>query len=189
MQCAREARDTADARGHAYSQVMAGWGLGYAHLASGRLAEASSAFEESLELCRTSSNVHWFSRVAASLGYARALGGGVEDGLPLLEQGTAEADRIGLRACSPLLITWLGEAYLIAGRRDDAGRAAQRALDRARQQGEQGYEAYALRLLAEIEQSETRYRAALERAEALGMRPLAGRCHLGLSGLLERKPA
>jgi hypothetical protein len=40
-----------------------------------------------LALCRTSSNVHWFPRVAASLGYAQALDGGVEHGLPLLEQG------------------------------------------------------------------------------------------------------
>ena len=175
-QCAREARATADARGHPYSQVMASWGLGYAHLASGRPAEATGAFEESLALCRASTNVHWFPRVAAGSGYAQVLCGRVDEGLALLEQGTAEADRIGLRACSPLLITWLGEAYLRTGRRDDAGRAAQRALERARQQGEQGYEAYALRLLAEIEGSERRTREAADRAQALGLRPLLDRC-------------
>jgi tetratricopeptide (TPR) repeat protein len=114
--------------------------------------------------------VHWFPRVAAGLGYARARAGAAGEGLPLLEQGIAEADRIGLRACSPLLLTWLGEAYLTAGRRDDAAHAAERALERARTQGEQGYETYALRLLAEIEGSETRSREAIERAEALGMR-------------------
>ena len=75
-----------------------------------------------------------------------------------------------LAACTPLLLTWLGEAYRIAGRREDAAQVAQRALDRARHQGEQGYEAYALRLLAAIDGDDTRYREAMERAEALGMR-------------------
>ena len=182
---AREARETAEARGHPYSQVMAAWGFGYCHLARGRIAPAISAFEESLALCRTSSNIHWTPRVAASLGYAYALAGRVDEGLPLLERGTSEADRIGLRACSPLLIAWLGEAYRAAGRGRHAAEAARRAVDRARRQGERGHEAYALRLLAEIEQSEEQYREAIELAETLGMRPLLGRCHLGLSRLLE----
>jgi hypothetical protein len=56
-------------------------------------------------------------------------------------------------------------------------------------QGEQGYEAHALRLLAEIERSESGYRAALARAEAVGMRPLIDRCALGLRALRDGTPA
>ena len=44
----------------------------------------------------------------------------------------------------------MGEALFAAGRVDEARAAATRALDLARERGEQGHEAWALRLLGEI---------------------------------------
>ena len=63
----------------------------------------------------------------------------------------------------------------------------------ARERGEQDDEGWALHLAGEIaarrrppdvEAATTAYGQALAIAEALAMRPLAGRCHLGLGALL-----
>jgi tetratricopeptide (TPR) repeat protein len=89
-------------------------------------------------------------------------------------------------------VVWLGEAYLRAGRLDEASTQAQRALEFARGHQERGHEAYALRLLGEIharqdppkvEPAEAHYQQALPLAEELGMRPLQAHCHRSLGTL------
>jgi Tetratricopeptide repeat len=73
-------------------------------------------------------------------------------------------------------------------RRDAGARLHTRA-------GEQGREAWTLRLLGEIDAhppatsvdtAESLYRQALALAERLGMRPLVAHCHLGLGTLYRR---
>lgn len=72
-------------------------------------------------------------------------------------------------------------------------------LDLARARKERGWEGWILRLLGEIHalagaagaslaaaSAGRHYRQALEIAEALGMRPLAARCHLALGSLHRR---
>jgi tetratricopeptide (TPR) repeat protein len=92
-------------------------------------------------------------------------------------------------------LCWLSEAYLQAGRRDDAIEVGQRALDRARKSKERGQEAWALRLQGEIssqaaapevDKAEEHYGQALALAEELGMRPLIAHCHVGLGKLYRR---
>jgi tetratricopeptide (TPR) repeat protein len=91
-----------------------------------------------------------------------------------------------------LRLTSLGEALLLAGHPDEAATRADRALEQSRQRGERGHEAWALRLQAEIAASREsaardvaheRFHEALALAEALEMRPLGARCHLGLAAL------
>jgi tetratricopeptide (TPR) repeat protein len=91
-----------------------------------------------------------------------------------------------------LRMVWLGEAYLRAGRLDEASTQAQHALEFSRAHQERGHEAYALRLLGavaaqrespEAAQAEAHYHQALALAEELGMRPLQAHCHLGLGTL------
>jgi tetratricopeptide (TPR) repeat protein len=88
-----------------------------------------------------------------------------------------------------------GEAYLLAGRLEEAHQLAERALARARDTKQQAYEAYALRLYGEIaaqrtplqvEPAAAAYQQAITLAEELGMRPLQAHCHRGL-GMLHRK--
>jgi tetratricopeptide (TPR) repeat protein len=88
---------------------------------------------------------------------------------------------------------YLGEAYVLADRLEDALEVAGRALALARERGQCGYEAWALRLLGEItahrdspEHADGCYRDALALAEELGMRPLVAHCHLGLGKLYRR---
>ena len=87
--------------------------------------------------------------------------------------------------------TWL--ARLSGCAADGRGaRHSPQALDLAREHQERGDEAYALRLLGDIqaqrdppeaEQAEAHYRQALALAEELGMRPLQAHCHRGLGTL------
>jgi tetratricopeptide (TPR) repeat protein len=91
-----------------------------------------------------------------------------------------------------LRVAWLSEAYLLAGRLDEAYTQAQRVLEFSRAHKERGHAAYALRLLGEvharreppdIDQAEAHYQQALTLANELGMRPLQAHCHRGLGTL------
>jgi tetratricopeptide (TPR) repeat protein len=126
------------------------------------------------------------------VGAAYALAGRVADGLPLLEQSVEQAASMGWRADASALAARLGEAYLAAGRAEDAAELAARALHLALEHKGRGRQAWALRLLGEIaghpdppdaETAEKHYRQALALAGELGMRPLQAHCHLGLGTL------
>ena len=92
---------------------------------------------------------------------------------------------------------WLGEAYLLRGRLDEAQRVRRaRARRSPASAGERGNEAWALRLLGEIaaHRRPLRRRARPRPTTArrspspseLGMRPLVAHCHLGLGKLYRR---
>jgi tetratricopeptide (TPR) repeat protein len=129
------------------------------------------------------------------LAYAYALSGRLAEALPLLEQAVEHCATTKQMFCYPLLVAHLGEAYLLAGRIEDASQQARHALERARELKQRGHEAYALRLLGEIaarrqppdaEAATAAYRQAMTLADELGMRPLAAHCHLGLGTLYAR---
>ena len=90
---------------------------------------------------------------------------------------------------------WLADAYLQAGRLEDAHTAAGDSLTLARANLERGFEGIALRLLGEIasrgdapslQRAEDQLRQALAIAEELGMRPLQAHTHLSLGKLYRR---
>jgi len=179
--CAAQARATADERAHPYSQVMAGWGLGYAHLVAGRVEDAVAVLDESLARCRAWANVHWMPRVSATLGYAHVQAGRVDTGVGLLEAGVAGAGRIGLRACAPLLGAWLAEAYTRAGRTREAIDTARQALELARTQRERGGEAAARLALADAQDDPAGADEAAARFAELGMAPAHARARRAAS--------
>jgi tetratricopeptide (TPR) repeat protein len=89
----------------------------------------------------------------------------------------------------------LGEAYLIAGRIEQASELGARALELSRRYKERGYEAWVRWLLAEIARArhpvdhtiaESHYRLAMALGVQLGMRPLVAHCHHGLGTLYRR---
>ena len=125
----------------------------------------------------------WFPETAAALGCAYACAGRVAEALPLLEQAEQRGAAMGTMGGQSLRVGYVSEAYLLAGRMEEAVQLAGRALDLARAHKERGHEAWALRLLGEIaahqdppeiEPAAHHYRQALALAEELGMRPLAG---------------
>jgi tetratricopeptide (TPR) repeat protein len=104
-------------------------------------------------------------------------------------------EALGIGAYHSLLVVHLGEACLLADRLEEALAAASRALTLARDRGERGHEAWALRLLGEIAShpgrpdvatAEAHYGAATALAAELGMRPLIAHCHLGLGKVYRR---
>src|ERR671924_544358 len=101
-------------------------------------------------------------------------------------QATGQCEVMRGGALEAAFVIWLGEAYLLAGRLDEASTQAQRPLEFSRAHQERGHEAYALRLCGEIHAhheplevtpAATYYRQALALAEKLGMRPLQAHCH------------
>ena len=151
----------------------------------------SPPLEHAVEVCRVAEVRNFFDVTAAHLGYAYALSGRLQEGVVLIEEALADPEATGTTH-HPLLLTYLGEAHLLPGRRDDAVAVAQRALDLAHRQKERGNEAWVLRLLGNIaarvdppdlEAAEGHYTQALARASELGMRPLTAHCHFGLGTL------
>jgi predicted ATPase/class 3 adenylate cyclase len=190
----KEAARIAEAADHPGSMVFASNAGGLLYLLKGDLQEAIARLERSMALYKAM-QVPTAPLVLSFLGHAYTLADRVAEALPLFEQSLERAAAQKFLPCNSLWIGWWGEASLRAGRMEDALRQARRALTMAHAQVEEGYEAYALRLLAKIaahadspdvEQAEERYRQALALAEERGMRPLVAHCHLGL-GLLYAK--
>jgi class 3 adenylate cyclase/tetratricopeptide (TPR) repeat protein len=190
----QEAARIAEAAGHLGSVTSALQGGGLLYLLKGDLNEAIPR----LERADAVNQANQTPRVPATLSFlahAYTLTGRVAEALPLFEQSLERAAAYKFLPCNSLWIGWWGEAALLAGRLEDAMQHATRAVDIARAQKEQGYEAYALRLLGKIaahghaphvEQAATHYQQALARADALGMRPLQAHCHLDLGRLYSK---
>jgi tetratricopeptide (TPR) repeat protein len=167
--------------------------LGCLYLVQGDLDAAIRVFEEGLVLCRASGNRASLGVTAGGLGEAYAHTGRVAEGLALLEEARRDDFRTGaLGGGHATHLRQLSALYLLAGCVDEAWQHAGQALDLARQLKACGEEAQALFQLGavhaqasppDVPQAEARYREALTRAEALGMRPLQAHCHLGLGTL------
>jgi DNA-binding NtrC family response regulator/tetratricopeptide (TPR) repeat protein len=178
-----------------FALIAALAGLGASYVRRGQPRHAIPLLQSALDLCRGYNFNNWLATVAGYLGSAYASLGEVDSGLELLQTAVDVGSRAGIMSSYSLWLTHLGEACLLAHRPQDALVHARRALALASEHKERGYEAWALRLIAEIaasadppdrDEAETRYGEALALAERLGMRPLVARCHLGLGRLYER---
>jgi class 3 adenylate cyclase/tetratricopeptide (TPR) repeat protein len=187
-----EAVRIVEAVDHPLSLLHAYLGVGFLALRTRDLSRAIPMLERCLELCRVYNIRLWFPETAAALGCAYACAGRVVEALPLLEQAEQSGAAMGTMGGHALRVGYVSEAYLLAGRMQEAVELAGRALDLARAHKERGHEAWALRLLGEIaahqdppesEPAEHHYQQALTLAEELGMRPLQAHCHSGLGTL------
>src|SRR5439155_10377408 len=117
--------DTAD---HPYGRINAYFGVGGLYLTKGDVDKGIDALERSLGLYQRWEFPLLFPWIAAQLGYAYALSGRVTAALPLLEQAVQQVT--ALRSSShPRWVAWLSEAYLFAGRWEDASHMAGRAYE------------------------------------------------------------
>jgi tetratricopeptide (TPR) repeat protein len=180
--------------GHLGSVAYALYAGGLVYVLKGDLDEAIGRIEHGIDMLNANQTPP-HPAVLSFLAHAYTLAGRAAEALPLFEELLARAAAIKFLPCNSLWIGWWGEAALLADRPEDAIQHATRACDIARAQKEQGYEAYALRLLGKIaahdhplhaEQAETYYQQALALANELGIRPLQAHCHLDL-GILYGK--
>jgi class 3 adenylate cyclase/tetratricopeptide (TPR) repeat protein len=191
----QEAIRIADALGGPYSIVWACLGLAYLNSVRGELSQAARLLEPLVVQCRDWNITILTPVVMASLGHVYARSGRVAEGVSWLQQALTAYESAGIGYFHSLSVVQLGEAYLLADQVEDARACADRAVMLARQRGERGHEAWALRLLGEmashhhrpdVATAEAHYGAALALASELGMRPLLAHCHLGLGKLSGR---
>jgi predicted ATPase/class 3 adenylate cyclase len=199
---AEEGRRIAETVNHPFSLIEACYGVSMVSLRQGDVQRAIPMLERAVGICQDADLPVYFPWVAAALGVAYALDGRVAVGLPRVEHGVEQAVARGTPRFLALVVAWLSEAYVLAGRLEDAHIRAAQACDLARQYQQRGNEAWALWLLGEstarheasdVEPAAGYYRQALALAEELGMRPLQAHCHFGLGILYttvgQREPA
>jgi tetratricopeptide (TPR) repeat protein len=181
--CVETAVALADSLGNPFSRVTARFGLGNALLRQGRAEDAVAPLEVGVALCREFGLENWRPAVTATLGAAYGAVGRLEESRRLVEAAVAYAEADHILSSHTMWVVYLGESRLRDGRRHEALATARSAFALARERGERGFEAWAIRLLAEIEEERgdldaaaAWYRQALAMALDLGMRPLADRC-------------
>jgi class 3 adenylate cyclase/tetratricopeptide (TPR) repeat protein len=175
-----------------FSQIEACYGVSVVYRRQGDMLRAIPMLERAVRLCQEWHIPLFLPRYTAALGLTYALTGQVAAGLALVEQGMEQAVTRGRPRGLTLVGTWLSEAYLLAGRLEEARQRAAQAVALARQHQQRGIQAWALWLLGEstarqaspeVESAADYYHQALALALELGMRPLQAHCHLGLGAL------
>jgi class 3 adenylate cyclase/tetratricopeptide (TPR) repeat protein len=189
---AEEGLRIAETVNHPFALVETCYGVSVVYWRQGDVQRAIPVLERALSLCQDWPIPVFVPLQAAALGVAYVLERRVAAGLALVEQEVEQAVARGRSRRLALLVTRLSEAYLLAGRLEDARTCAAQADDLARQYTQRGNQAWALWLLGEstarrvspeVEPAAGHYRQALTLAEELGIRPLQAHCHLGLGML------
>jgi class 3 adenylate cyclase/tetratricopeptide (TPR) repeat protein len=191
LQHADRAMQIAGRMNHPHTLMEAHAALGVVNLERGDLQAAERVFEQGIALLRRGSarDVNLLS----GLGYVHALSGRLAEALPLLEETVETGPSISAMGSGlAVRMSRLADAYLWAGRTEEALEQARGAIQLARKHHERVNEAIALRVVAEITaatdptQAEGYYANSRALAEELGMRPLSAHCHLGLGKLYRR---
>jgi class 3 adenylate cyclase/tetratricopeptide (TPR) repeat protein len=176
-----------------HHRLLARFMVSWVHLCRGEGRSVISELEQGLARCRAMNYLSMAVPYSGALGRAYTLTGRSPDAVALLEDTVIRAETYN-RANRALWLSFLSDAYLLAGRSRDAAEAARRGLEGAHARQERGEEAWNLRALAEalcadlpdVNAAEGPFREALSLAEELGMRPLMARCHAGLANLYRR---
>ncbi len=190
--CAADGLRIAEVVNSPFSLIVACYGSSMVSLRQGDVHRAIPMLERGMGLCQDWHIPLLLPRQTAALGLAYALDGRGAAGLALVEHGVEQAVARGRPWGLAFVVACLSEAYLLAGRQEEAHQRAAQALDLARQYQQRGQQAWALWLQGEStarqaspesEPAAGHYRQALALAEELGMRPLQAHCHRGLGTL------
>jgi tetratricopeptide (TPR) repeat protein len=161
--------------------------LAMAYLRLGKLEPALPLLEKGHELCRFSEVQSMYSYTVGSLGYAYLLAKEPKRALALLEKGAKDENlQASFWPAHPLTV--LADAYRAAGDIASATETVSRALKLSDKRDERGFEAWAMLVMAGIndaaerlEEAKQWYQRALKQASNLSMRPLVAHCHKGLA--------
>jgi tetratricopeptide (TPR) repeat protein len=189
---AEEGLRIAETGNHPFCLIVACNGVSMVYLRQGDVHRAIPVLERAMSLRQDWHIPLLLPEQASALGLAYALEGRATAGLALVEHGVEQAVATGRSRALVLAVARLSEAYLLAGRLEDAHARATQAVDLARRYQQRGPQAWALWLLGEstahqaspeVEPAVGHYRQSLALAEELGMRPLQAHCHRGLGAL------
>jgi tetratricopeptide (TPR) repeat protein len=184
--CSKDGLAIAQDADHPWSIAGSHMTLGVVLLNRGRLDEAAPVLDRGIAFARELDLTAWLPMPLCARGMVRCRLEPGGDGLATLEEGVQRGAALRILSRHAQRLTWLSEAYLLAGRADDAVAAAADAHRLATEHGERGSAAGALRMLAEATGDARQYEAALEASRGLGMRPVEALCHLGLAILADR---
>src|SRR4029434_9978189 len=115
------------------------------------LAERAVAIDRQWGFRRT------FATAASLLGHLYTLSGRLSEGVDLLEEAVREGDTFEAMWLRCPRLVFLGEALLLAGRFEQAQETTNLVLSLARERGERGFEAWTIRLEAEIARTSSRF--------------------------------
>jgi len=189
---AAEGLRIAETGNNPFSLILACHGVSGVSLRQGDMQRAISVLERAMGLCQDWHIPLLLPLQATALGVAYVLDGRVAAGLALVEHGVEQTVATDRPRPLALAVARLSEAYLLAGRLEDARQRAAQAGELARQYQQRGWQAWTLWLLgestarqasSEVESAVGHYRQALTLAEELGMRPLQAHCHRSLGTL------
>ena len=135
---AEEGLRIAETVNNPFSLIEACYGVSVVYLRQGDVQRAIPVLERAMGLCQDWHIPLFLPRQAAALGLAYALDGRVAAGLALVEHGVEQAVARGRPRGLALVVACLSEAYLLAGRLEDARQRAAQALDLARQYQQRG---------------------------------------------------
>src|SRR5262245_61969958 len=194
LEHAEQALQIAERTNHPHTLVEAHASLGGVSLERGDLHAAQRVFERGIGLLRQGSARDM--NLLSGLGYVYALSGRLSEAIPLLEETVRSEVSISAMASGlAVRMSRLAEAYLWAGRAEEAVSYARSAVELSTKHHERANEATALRVLAEIialgasrdaTGAAQHYADSLALAHELGMRPLVAHCHMGLGKLYRR---
>jgi len=191
--CADQALRVADGAGHAYGQTIARTLAGLVWLRRGHLDRAFGYLQPSLEACREKHLDVWRPLPSSLLGLTQALAGRLDEALPLLRDGVHLSEVLGINAYLALWMLNLAEGQMAAGQLDQARETARHALDLAVSHKERGHQAWAWRLMGDLDsrgdatalaQAEENYRRALNTAEELRMQPVIAHAKMGMGRVM-----
>ena len=178
--------DLAAHANHAYSISVATFGLGYAYLRQGRIAEAIHILERSYEQTKLHNIEATFDRVVSLLASAYAQAGRSEEARALVQ---IEVTHFPFLSGSHFLLAAIG---IESDRIELTLRQAREVHQTATLRGERGTVAWMEHLFGDIAMSgsspelsvaEKHYRIAAAIADELSMRPLLVECRIGLGAV------
>jgi tetratricopeptide (TPR) repeat protein len=188
---AEEASRRAQQVDHFHSRANITHVLARLRTAQGRHKEALSLLQESWQTCLDLEMVQMYPIFAARMGEAYLAAGEIDEALEIL----SVPERLDVPLAEHAfgwryLFVAHGRAFLAAGRHAEAHAAAKRALALAEERGEPPQQAYALKLLGDIEsvandvngaEAEVYFQRSFQLAEKCGMRPLMALCNSALA--------
>jgi hypothetical protein len=189
-----EATAIADSLGTPFIQTYVACLLAPLHAWRSDFARALAVSDHGRRLAEAHDVVLLLPPLLAVHGWACCGVGRVSDGIPLLEQTLEIAESRRIMYWHTFQLILLAEGSAFAGDVTRSAQTATRAADLARTRGEPGFEAWSHCLLGdaasgerlEPESAERNYRAALNLADPLRLRPLVARCHFGLGRIFRR---
>ena len=181
---------------HDYSLAMALNTLGYVYGQQGEFSLMAEALESAIGVARDKNFGYFLPSIEGHLGYAYVRTQREADGLTLLARSDAAMTAMRLRGFEATVLVEHVWSLLLVGRCDEAEARGLAALAVLSESSQRVHEAWMLFLLGAIAASPSRldtkrarehYAAALTRAEALELAPLATHCEHGLGELARRE--